>query len=549
MATAAWMLASAMFLLAGRSARATEVVPVGPEFRISRDGDTYNYQGDSYARDQAIVRKANGDFLVIWEGYTENTNEESSAIHARTLDAQGHPLGGEFPLVPIPGSPRWIWTNYTRPSLAADPNGGVILAWGEDEVWVQRFDDDGQPRGARVQVNQTPADVNTQARNEIAADPQGGFLVVWENLSNNVMGRRYDPGDTPQGPEFQVNTVASGARAYPSIAADGLGRFVVEWESVEGISGQRLDSTGAALGGAFQISPFGSSELPTKIAAGPLGTFMGINSYYNRAHVYDANGVPFGPEFDLDPENGWGYTGVTTDDEGNFVVAWKSDYNTFAGRRYDPTGQPLGAVFQINESTSAYENRVAFNHPALATDAAGDFVVVWATYDYSTTQSRYIYGIFGRRFSVCGDGRRGPLACDDGDSSALDGCSAHCAVETCHTCSGEPSTCAQIPGCTAVCSDAATVDDKAILTIKKILPPAGDETITLRGAIVKPPVAAGTYDPSVDGAEVVITGGDLIYARATPTAIPPDCSAVAVARSTAGRSAAGRRTSPTRTRT
>jgi cysteine-rich repeat protein len=50
----------------------------------------------------------------------------------------------------------------------------------------------------------------------------------------------------------------------------------------------------------------------------------------------------------------------------------------------------------------------------------------------------------------CGDGVvQGPEGCDDGNTTAGDGCSATCTVETCFTCTGTaPSVCSPITACT-----------------------------------------------------------------------------------------------------
>src|SRR6185295_19842355 len=116
----------------------------------------------------------------------------------------------------------------------------------------------------------------------------------------------------------------------------------------------------------------------------------------------------------------------------------------------------------VNQDTAG--QFIPFNLPDIAATPNGDFVVVWAAYAFDYSTYRYRSGVFGRKFTVCGDGRLGPLDCDDGNSTSLDGCSPHCQIETCRTCSGEPSTCGTLPSCAAVCSDAAAIDDKAILT-------------------------------------------------------------------------------------
>ncbi len=344
---------------------------------------------------------------------------------------------------------------------------------------------------------------------------------MWADNAHIVTGRRFDQNDVPFGPEFPISSVSTSADAMPAVGSDAAGNFVVTYNvHSSSVWGERLDSTGAPRGPGFEIFPYGSDEVPERIAVAPSGAFMALNTNQNDARVYDSSGTPIGPPFSVDPSGD--YSGAAADADGNFIVAWQGpDFGDLTGRRFDPTGQPDGSTFALNQ-TPFDRSGIAFNHPDIAVDPNGDFVVVWANYYYPYPDgTRYISGIFGRRFAVCGDGRVGPLACDDGNNAVLDGCSDHCQVETCAICGGGPSACATIPGCTVVCSNAAAIDDKAILTIKKILPPAGDEAITFRGRILNPPLAPGAYDPSVEGAEVVLTGTDVLYQRATPTPIPP----------------------------
>src|SRR5262249_56578058 len=48
--------------------------------------------------------------------------------------------------------------------------------------------------------------------------------------------------------------------------------------------------------------------------------------------------------------------------------------------------------------------------------------------------------------AVCGDGEVIGEACDDGNTTGGDGCSAGCTVEPGYACTGSPSTCAAICG-------------------------------------------------------------------------------------------------------
>jgi hypothetical protein len=92
---------------------------------------------------------------------------------------------------------------------------------------------------------------------------------------------------------------------------------------------------------------------------------------------------------------------VACTDAGDFLVVWESggqdgdDFGVF-GQRFDGTGAAAGSEFQINTAT-ADRQRAA----ATCSDSAGNFVVVWQSYD----QDGDGYGIFARRFDSAGAAR------------------------------------------------------------------------------------------------------------------------------------------------
>ena len=89
---------------------------------------------------------------------------------------------------------------------------------------------------------------------------------------------------------------------------------------------------------------------------------------------------------------------VASDASGNFVVVWQSDgqdgsgYGIF-GQRFSANGVPRGAEFQVNAYTTNVQSQ-----PAVASDANGNFVVVWR----SRNQDGSDFGVFGRRFDAAG---------------------------------------------------------------------------------------------------------------------------------------------------
>ena len=54
------------------------------------------------------------------------------------------------------------------------------------------------------------------------------------------------------------------------------------------------------------------------------------------------------------------------------ITTKTTSYYSIQARRFDSTGMPLGSQFQVNTYTTRFQT-----YPAVASDAAGNFVVVW----------------------------------------------------------------------------------------------------------------------------------------------------------------------------
>lgn len=86
---------------------------------------------------------------------------------------------------------------------------------------------------------------------------------------------------------------------------------------------------------------------------------------------------------------------VAAGEYGNFVVVWQryagsSEGWDVAARLYHESGVPLGPELVVNTTTAGCQQS-----PAVATDRAGNFVVVWQ----SEAQDGSGWGVFGRRFT------------------------------------------------------------------------------------------------------------------------------------------------------
>ncbi len=336
-------------------------------------------------------------------------------------DAQGPPpLGDEFQVN------TYTTGGQAPPAVAADGAGNFVVVWhggGQEEdfggVFGQRYDAAGNPVGAEFHVNTWTTGAQWYA--EVATDGAGNFVVVWESVDQDgsgpgVFGQLHDAAGNPVGAEFQVNTYTTGSQRYADVATDGAGNFVVVWHSYAGNDGsgygvfcQRYDAAGNPVGAEFQVNTYttGSQIIPAVAAdgAGNVVVVWGGDGQEDSPGVfgqrYDAAGNPVGAEFQVNTytPGGQGLPAVATDGAGNFVVVWTSGdqdgsgYGVF-GQRYDAAGNPVGAEFQVNTYTTRYQ----FGS-AVAADGAGNFVVVWGSGD----QDGSGYGAFGQLYDAAGN--------------------------------------------------------------------------------------------------------------------------------------------------
>jgi len=113
---------------------------------------------------------------------------------------------------------------------------------------------------------------------------------------------------------------------------------------------------------------------------------------------------PVGPEFRVNTYTGGDQqrASVATDAAGNFVVVWDGPGDGVGpgifGQRFSIAGIPLGPEFRVNTYTTGMQT-----NPSVASDASGNFVVVWTSEGQDGTGD----GVFGQRYDASG-GALGP---------------------------------------------------------------------------------------------------------------------------------------------
>jgi hypothetical protein len=292
------------------------------------------------------------------------------------------------------------------------------------------------PAGGELQLNSYTT--GEQHQPSIALGASGTIVVTWNSYGSygdddsysSVQVRRFGGDGGALGGEVQVNTYTTDGQGAPAIATDPLGNFVVVWESVgsdggdtsqTSIQARLFDAGGTPVGPQFQVNTFTNSyQGSPKVAADDVGNFVVVwesfgspgndaSEWSIQGQRFDETGLPLGAQFQVN-----GYTtdrqihpGVAVDSAGNFVVVWSSFgspgndnlANSIQARLFDAAGTPSGAQFQVNGYTTGYQ----FN-PAVAADADGNFVVVWGSVgSYGTDTSSS--SIQGRRY----DGGGAPL--------------------------------------------------------------------------------------------------------------------------------------------
>lgn len=389
---------------------------VGTAFKINAcTGPTCKFSKPS------LAGTPSGRFLVAWEG---THVQDPKAIVGRFFTPAGAPQGGDV-LVSKPAPPTQL-----DASAAADKNGAYVVAWtsysapNDGDIFVQRFRPNGAALGAPIQVNvDDPANpVPTDDFSPVVSKgADGGFVVAWVSLlppSLNVPGgpptivaRRFNATGAPLGPQLKINTgLTSGDR--PAACIDGLNRAIVAWSSVNGffpfepsklgVSVRRLNPNGTALGAEIVVAPPVAGDTIVSVGCGKGNLFTAVwqtdsASGGDRMDIMARRYTPAGRP----AANGLSRVNVAVagdqrlpsiafDAAGNSIIVWSSrpdDEVKILGRRYNPTGAPLGGEFVVDDNLSD-DSRPAEPEVA-AIGTANNFLVVWRD---------GVAGLMGQRF-------------------------------------------------------------------------------------------------------------------------------------------------------
>ena len=315
-------------------------------------------------------------------------------------------------LAQFPQGPEFRVNTHTtgaqrRPAAAPLAGGGFVVAWqsdgqdgDQDGVFAQQYDWSGVPVGPEFRVNTYTTSSQHGVSVEVAAFSATNLVFVWQSEGQDgdlsgVFAQRSSPGG-PIGGEFRVNSYTTSDQGAPALAVDGAGNFVVVWASLgqdgsdSGIFGQRYASSGAPLGGEFQVNTYTSGfQGHPSVAKGSSGEFWVVwegqgagDPFGIYAQRYLPDGSPLGGEFRLNifTTGDQRYPRVNAG-EGVVQVVWESDGQDGSG-----PGVFIGN-FRVNTYTTGAQNR-----PAFWSRWFNNLVVVWQSDDNQDPQG----GVFGQ---------------------------------------------------------------------------------------------------------------------------------------------------------
>ncbi len=279
------------------------------------------------------------------------------------------------------------------------------------------------PDGFEFIVNTYTTDDQTLL--SVASRGADGYVLLWRgfsqlsgNANDDIFARRFDPGMTPVGAEFLVNSFTDGNQSEGRVVSDGSGGFLVVWSSFmgdgsgEGVLARRYDSLGLPIEGEFVVNGYtAGSQYRPNVSMNASGAFVVAwadasgqdgDGFGVFARIFDSTGAAVGSDFQV---NTWttgtqSFPAVSMQPGGDFLVAWTdfsgadgSGWGSFA-QLFDSSGQIVGGELMVAESTVGDQT-----FDGIQALPGGDFVVVWSDQGGADGSG---YGVFGRIFDSTG---------------------------------------------------------------------------------------------------------------------------------------------------
>jgi hypothetical protein len=286
------------------------------------------------------------------------------------------------------------------PAAAALADGTFAVAWEEDleveppgepsvrfdDLYVRKLTEDGGT-GRLVRVERGGLDRDS-GEPDLAADGQGGFVLAWQRSSQEVSDVLYQSVPADQFAHrggTSLQTVGIGlSLSYPTVAANADGDWVIAWEEGStfehfghdiGIRAFRASGEPATPVIRIESSGLEQSLIQPRVAMQSDGSFMvvwrvaapqGLPRVQGR--TFAADGTPLSPIVQVAPVASAWEVVAGDPSRGEFLVAWsRTTSDPVRVRRYAPEGTRLA-------TTALGRSQVIWS---LSANHQGDLVFLW----------------------------------------------------------------------------------------------------------------------------------------------------------------------------
>lgn len=337
---------------------------------------------------------------VVWED-TVVMNHTIPLTHGR---AHGH---GDYTfgvtLVDRAGNVKEVELDpVTIDPIAGLIDGGYVISYlqmSEEEgegfdVFVQRYDANGQTLGASVKVNSNTE--GHQINPDATGLKDGGYVISWQSQDQDgelsgIYAQRFDADNQKVGDEIQINTQIQGEQIEASISALENGGFVISWTSDnKGAGGKDVyirvfDEQNNALTQDILVNEeTEGSQANSSISSLSDGRFIISWDSQNAdghkqtmARIYEPSGKADGPAFDLQlgSQSSNSDPHISQLPSGGFVVSWLADDNQIYIMMYNDKGEPtLEQAILVSQIDNG-----SLEKAEVAGLENGDIVVSWSS--------------------------------------------------------------------------------------------------------------------------------------------------------------------------
>ncbi len=349
------------------------------EFLVVSSSDTTSAASGSGL---GVAGYGSGDFLIQWQNQTTS----STSLLAERFNMQGAPLDDQFQIATVAN------VGALFPSAAAASDGsflevGLPPESGADALglFAEQFNAQDAPQGAEFPVTLPGTNVPGGSDSPLVfAVGTGNYLINWHQSISSAPN---------QSPSYVSYYVASATNQAPQTAAAISNQSVAACDLYQlSLAADFTDPDSDPLTYSAVLSD--GSPLPSWLSLDSTGLLSGIPplniagaSYPIQVTATDMNGASVSETFTLSvtPEahgetggqfsvNGTGnQVAVATNASGTEVVISATANGSIVGQLYSSQGQASGSQFVV---TAASGNDLP-GLPAVAENAAGDFVVTW----------------------------------------------------------------------------------------------------------------------------------------------------------------------------